>query len=483
MTAERHARRRFVIRLSPGAEWLFGILLAVLDAVLLNLVFRGVFKYWLYEIAGRMIYINAYFDVRWYLFGIFVAFGIMFDVFRIRSLTAASDVFSHTAATLLSSFVAFNLMISMYRPMATLAYTFPRPVILFTTAIGIAVLFVSRILLLRWFRPLPLLRRAVIIGDEEEGRRIVRHFHRRGGVRYRIISTFTRDQVRELAAEVVFRNIHEVLVTDAHIRLDAFWAEIFYHRKTEPHPFLVRISYDPTTAAGTAGLQSLEDLPLITVSSLPLTRTQRAVKRAFDIGFALFAIVITSPLMLLTAILMRLDSPGPVFYRQKRVGRYGREYDVIKFRSMRTGAEAGTGPQISGADDPRVTPLGRFIRRVGLDELPQFFLVLTGEMSVVGPRPERPFFVNQHLEFQGRRLSVRPGVTGLAAVNARYYLRLTDKVGYDYYYLDQYNIVLDIKIVFQTVWVLLFVSGQAKALEDRHHSMDHMSTPPDGESQ
>ncbi len=326
MTAERHARRRFVIRLSPGAEWLFGILLAVLDAVLLNLVFRGVFKYWLYEIAGRMIYINAYFDVRWYLFGIFVAFGIMFDVFRIRSLTAASDVFSHTAATLLSSFVAFNLMISMYRPMATLAYTFPRPVILFTTAIGIAVLFVSRILLLRWYRPLPLLRRAVIIGDEEEGRRIVRHFHRRGGVRYRIISTFTRDQVRELAAEVVFRNIHEVLVTDAHIRLDAFWAEIFYHRKTEPHPFLVRISYDPTTAAGTAGLQSLEDLPLITVSSLPLTRTQRAVKRAFDIGFALFAIVITSPLMLLTAILMRLDSPGPVFYRQKRVGRYGREY-------------------------------------------------------------------------------------------------------------------------------------------------------------
>jgi len=105
--------------------------------------------------------------------------------------------------------------------------------------------------------------------------------------------------------------------------------------------------------------------------------------------------------------------------------------------------------------------------------------VLTGDMSVVGPRPERPFFVNQHLEFQGRRLSVRPGVTGLAAVNSRYYLRLTDKVGYDYYYLDKYGIILDVKIVFQTIWVLLFVPGQSKALEDKHHDMDRMSTPPD----
>ncbi|HNW36168.1 MAG TPA: sugar transferase, partial [Candidatus Ozemobacteraceae bacterium] len=481
MSGNRRSLRSFVMRLSPGGEWLFGIALAVFDAVLLNLLFRGVFKYWLYEVAGRIIYINAYFDVRWYLFAMFVSFGLMFDVFRIRSLTAASDIFSHVAATLLSTFVAFNLLISMYRPMATLAYMFPRPVILFTTVLGIALIFTTRVLLTRWFKPHTLLKRAVIIGDEEEGKRIIRHVHRRGGVRYRLLDTFRPDQVRELASEVVFRHVQEILVTDPHIRLDAFWAEIFYNRKVEPHPFMVRIACDPTTAAGTAGLISLEDLPLISVSSLPLTTAQRLIKRAFDTCFALFALVVASPLMILTAVLMRLDSPGPVFYRQKRVGRYGREYDVIKFRSMRAGAEAGKGPQISTADDPRVTRLGRFIRRVGLDELPQFFLVLTGDMSVVGPRPERPFFVNQHLEFQGRRLSVRPGVTGLAAVNARYYLRLTDKVSYDYYYLDQYSIILDIKIVFQTIWVLLFVSGQAKALEDKHHSMDKMSTPPDSE--
>ena len=100
-------------------------------------------------------------------------------------------------------------------------------------------------------------------------------------------------------------------------------------------------------------------------------------------------------------------------------------------------------------------------------------------MSVVGPRPERAFFVDRHHEFQGRRLSVRPGVTGLAAVNSRYYLRLTDKVAYDYYYLDNYSIILDIKIIFQTIWVLLFKSD--KALEDKHHSLDQMGRPPEND--
>jgi lipopolysaccharide/colanic/teichoic acid biosynthesis glycosyltransferase len=102
--------------------------------------------------------------------------------------------------------------------------------------------------------------------------------------------------------------------------------------------------------------------------------------------------------------------------------------------------------------------------------------VLTGEMSVVGPRPERPFFVRDYYEFQGRRLSVKPGVTGLAAVNSRYYLRLVDKVTYDYYYLDNYSLVLDLKIVIQTVWVLLFESN--KALQDQHHEMDCMKIAP-----
>jgi exopolysaccharide biosynthesis polyprenyl glycosylphosphotransferase len=271
-----------------------------------------------------------------------------------------------------------------------------------------------------------------------------------------------------------------VLVTDPNINLDKFWAQIFYQRKEEPHYFKVRIICDPRKTSGSIGLRSLEDFPLITIDSHPLSNLQRILKRTFDIGFSLFALLITSPILLLTAILIKLDSRGPVFYKQKRVGCFGREFDVLKFRSMRIGAEAGNGPKIATADDPRSTPLGKFLRRFGIDELPQFFLVLTGEMSVVGPRPERPFFVKDYIEFQGRRLSVKPGVTGLAAVNSRFYLRLVDKVTYDYFYLDNYNPILDIKIIFQTIWVLAFESN--KALHDQHHSLDKMKEAPDEES-
>jgi exopolysaccharide biosynthesis polyprenyl glycosylphosphotransferase len=344
------------------------------------------------------------------------------------------------------------------------------------TGCCVIVAVVLRALVSTIFRPHPLLRRAIIIGDEVEARRIIKHFHRRGGVRFRIVHTMKADEIDELASEVIFRHAHEVFVTDPTLDLDKFWAQVFYLRKEEPHAFKVRISADYRKTSGTVALQSLEDFPLITLHSHPLTQFQRICKRCFDISFSLFALLISSPIMLLTALLVRLDSPGPIFYKQKRVGRYGKEFDVLKFRSMRVGSEAGSGPKVATADDDRISPLGKFLRRFGIDELPQFFLVLTGEMSVVGPRPERPFFVKDYYEFQGRRLSAKPGVTGLAAVNSRYYLRLTDKVTYDYYYLDNYSLILDIKIIFQTVWVLLFESN--KALHDKHHELDGMQPLP-----
>lgn len=464
-----------MFRLPPSAEWLFSLGLAGLDAVIMNAIFLWVFHLWLQGNPNQELYFNSFHQVRVGLFAMFLALGAFFDIFRIRSFQAASDIFSHTTATLLSTFLSFNILVFLWRPLASLVHTFPRPIVLLSTGLSILAIFLSRAFLARVFKPQPILRRAIIVGEEMEGKRILQRFHGRGGVRFRLMGTYPATQIAELASEVVFHHIHEVIVTDPKIPLDAFWARIYYLRKEEPHQFHVRIVYDPSQAAGYIGMESLEDIPMISIPALPLTRMQRWLKRGFDIGFALFALTITSPAMAIAAFLVRYDSPGPIFYKQRRVGRYGREYDLIKFRSMRVGSEAQTGPKIATADDPRITPLGRFLRRFGIDELPQFFLVLTGDMSVVGPRPERPFFVSKHYEFQGRRLSVRPGVTGLAAVNARYYLRLVDKVGYDYYYLDHYSLILDIKIVFQTVWVLLFESD--KALEDTHHAMDKMETP------
>lgn len=468
-------------RLPRNAEKLLFLIFIVVDLILMNAVFVGVFKVWFLDQPNGQLYLNSYLQVRLWLMSLYLFFGLLIGIFKIRELKAASDIFSHTTNTLLASFVSFNLLAFLSRTMASQAHTFPRPVFLLATAICIMVVFFLRIFVTRLFKPHPIIRRAIIIGDKTEGRRIIKHFHKRGGVRLKLVHVMTSDQIGDLASEVIFRHAHEVFVTDSNINLDEFWAQIFYLRKEEPHDFKVRITCDPRKTAGSIDLRSLEDFPLITIGSHPLEKFQRLTKRAFDVSFSLFALLITSPIMLVTALLIRLDSKGPIFYKQKRVGRYGKEFDVIKFRSMRTGAEAGAAPKIATADDPRSTGLGKFIRKFGIDELPQFFLVLTGEMSVVGPRPERPFFVRDYCEFQGRRLSLKPGVTGLAAVNSRFYLRLVDKVTYDYFYLDNFGIILDIKIVFQTIWVLLFESS--KALQDQHHVLDGMKViPPDDQS-
>ena len=472
------SHRRFRIRLRQSAEWIFLLVLVLLDALIINGIFIGVFDLWLSGVPNRELYFSAYYQVRLWLFGLFLACGAFCDIFRLRAMRAASDILFRSITALLGAFITFNLLLFLSRPLAALAHTFPRPILLLSTGISIFAIFLVRMILSSIFIPHPVIRRTLIVGDEVEGKRILKHFHRRGGVRCRLEGVFRPDQIAELANEVVFRHISEVIVTDPTVKLDQFWANIFRGRKVEPHDFKVRMAFDPG-AASSIDLFGLEDLPLHTIAALPISGFDRWLKRTFDILFSAFAILITSPIMALAAFAVRLESPGPILYKQKRIGRYGKEFEVLKFRSMRVGAERGIGPQIATSDDPRTTRIGNFLRRTGIDELPQFFLVFIGEMSVVGPRPERAFFVDKHLEFQGRRLSVRPGVTGLAAVNSRYYLRLTDKVAYDYYYLDHYSLILDIKIVFQTVWVLLFKSD--KALEDKHHALDRMERPPENE--
>ncbi len=188
-------------------------------------------------------------------------------------------------------------------------------------------------------------------------------------------------------------------------------------------------------------------------------------KRVMDILVSLAVMVLTLPLMLITALLIKLDSKGPVFYRQERVGLHGRPFTLFKFRSMKVDAEAGGRPRWASQKDPRVTRLGGFIRSTRIDELPQLINVLRGEMSFVGPRPERPHFVEQLAEvipFYHERSYVKPGITGWAQVNFPYGASVEDarqKLSYDLYYVKNRSIFLDIMILFSTVRVILFREG------------------------
>lgn len=183
---------------------------------------------------------------------------------------------------------------------------------------------------------------------------------------------------------------------------------------------------------------------------------QRAAKRLFDVSASATLLVLGLPLWALVALLIRLDSPGPVFYVQERVGARGRRFPMLKFRSMRENAE-DQGPRWAGPGDPRVTCVGRLLRRWHLDEVPQLVNVIRGEMSLVGPRPERPVFLAtlaREIPGYERRLAVRPGVTGWAQVNLKADETIEDvrrKLAYDLHYVDHACLGLDARILLRTV--------------------------------
>lgn len=190
----------------------------------------------------------------------------------------------------------------------------------------------------------------------------------------------------------------------------------------------------------------------------------KALKRLLDMTVAFLGLILLSPLILFVAILIKIDSPGPVFYRQMRVGLRGSPYMIVKFRSMRTDAEK-SGPRWAEADDPRVSRVGRWLRNLRIDEIPQLLNVLRGEMSLVGPRPERPVFVQQlrtMIPYYDIRHTVKPGITGWAQVKFRYGFTTEDshtKLQYDLYYVKNLSLYLDLIILTRTVRVVLLGEG------------------------
>lgn len=209
-----------------------------------------------------------------------------------------------------------------------------------------------------------------------------------------------------------------------------------------------------------SGIEEFGGLPLISLRATPLMGWSRVAKRAMDMSLALAGLVVFAPLMLLIALAVKVSTPGPVLFSQERMGLDGRVFHVWKFRSMDLDAEAHSGPVWATEDDPRRTALGRFLRRFNLDELPQLLNVLRGEMSLVGPRPERPVFIEQfrsHVPKYMLRHMVQAGMTGWAQVNGwRGNTSIEQRIEHDLYYIENWSLRLDLKILFLT-----FVRGFA----------------------
>jgi exopolysaccharide biosynthesis polyprenyl glycosylphosphotransferase len=205
-------------------------------------------------------------------------------------------------------------------------------------------------------------------------------------------------------------------------------------------------------------IESLDSIPLITRSDSRPGLIAQAAKRVLDIGFALLAILLTLPLWIIAALLIKQQSPGPIFFVQSRIGKDGKPFDMYKFRTMHVHL-SGDAPTPRSRQDPRLTGIGRWLRRFSLDELPQFLNVLKGDMSVVGPRPEMRFIVEQYTPLQAERLRAKPGITGLWQISYARQEAIHDNLDYDLYYIEHQSLLLDLVIIALTCFAVVKGTG------------------------
>ena len=279
-----------------------------------------------------------------------------------------------------------------------------------------------------------------------------------------IPEAIARDAIYNLADHVVLLNASEVVLALEERRNALPLKDLLRIKTTGVH--VNEISTFLERETGRVDLQSVNPSWLIFSDGFSSGRMLSSLfKRLFDITASLALLTLTLPIIIVTAIAIKLESKGPAFYRQRRVGLYNVGFDCIKLRSMRQDAEVAGKAVWAEKDDPRITRVGRFIRKVRIDELPQTWSVLKGEMSFVGPRPERPQFVEdleQQLNYYAERHMVKPGITGWAQINYPYGASIEDsrqKLEYDLYYAKNYSPFLDLLILLQTIRVVLWPEG------------------------
>ena len=356
------------------------------------------------------------------------------------------------------------------------ALTFWRSNLLYAMLAAFVALFALRILLGKTLGSQVFKRRVVVLGAGPRAERL-KVLSKKPGSGFVVVGyvsmseanrvipeAIARDAIYNLADHVVLLNASEVVLALEERRNALPLKDLLRIKTTGVH--VNEISTFLERETGRVDLQSVNPSWLIFSDGFSSGRMLSSMfKRLFDIAASVILLALTLPVILLGALAVKLESKGPAFYRQRRVGLYGQGFDIIKLRSMRQDAEVAGKAVWAAKDDPRITRVGNFIRKVRIDELPQCWSVLKGEMSFVGPRPERPQFVEdleQQLPYYAERHMVKPGITGWAQINYPYGASIEDsrqKLEYDLYYAKNYSPFLDLLILLQTLRVVLFPDG------------------------
>jgi len=396
------------------------------------------------------------------------------DLYDAGSLSRRIELLLRTGQACLFAIVAFSLVYFAVPPLNP-----GRRIVLIFTPVTYVLVVAGRALYFWAWKRDALCETVLILGTGQSAQRVAREILSNGDLGYRIAGFLSEHAVevgRRLVNPSVIGTIDQLpeLVEDRNITLIVVAQED--RRGRMPIGQLlqcrmagVRVEEAPSfyeRLTGKIMVANLRPSWLVFSRGFNKPRLLRNVKRVGESCLASVGVVLTAPLLVLISALVKLDSPGPVFYRQERIGEKGRRFQLIKFRTMRADAEAATGPVWASSDgDPRLTRLGRFLRKARLDELPQLWNVLRGEMSFVGPRPERPHFVEKLrtvIPYYDERHSVKPGITGWAQIRYGYGSTIEDaeeKLQFDLYYIKHMSLAFDLGIVLDTLKVMVIGRG------------------------
>ena len=382
---------------------------------------------------------------------VFFTLSVSYHAYSIGILRLRELIYSYGLAVLLANFTGWaqlSLMLHHFvsvKPMALL--------IAAQMAAGVLIYIAGNAV---YFKLRPPRAALAILANPEDDQRVLRKFLKESR-RYRIAAYVHESDGWERITRAI--DAQPLVLMFGHGTYELRSRVVRYCYETEKR--LLMIPTVDEIFINNAEKCQIDDIPAFLFRNRQMTNEQRIIKRCVDIVGSALGLLVLSPLMLLTAAAIRLHDGGPVFFRQTRVTKDGREFQLIKFRSMVVDAEK-RGPELAAVRDPRVTPVGRWIRMLRIDELPQLFNILRGDMSIVGPRPERPELVEEYCrvypEFR-YRLKVKAGLTGYAQVFGRYNTLFEDKVKLDLLYIQHFSLIFDFYIMISTIKILFMPSS------------------------
>lgn len=432
------------------------IIIAVIEMIIYH--FSVVASFYI-RYDGLIPFFNyiAYENIRNYILLAFIMLNILFGIYIYYNKSYMDLLF-------LTLIVQVILTIIV---MATTFYgrwfTFPRSVIAISLVVSTLILFVWRTFVFKLYEKIDGSKKVMVVGEKEFVAESVSNFENAKNKRHQVTHAVTgnyfeniKNHLTEIDIVYLARGINYVE------RMKIYDLLIREHKN-----IFVNTSFENLILVN-PNIMNIEDESVIELSNFKISPEFDLIKRMFDIVISGALILLTSPIMLLAALLVKTTSKGPVIYKQVRITKNQKQFNIYKFRTMSATAEDESGPMLAKANDMRVTKIGKHLRSLRIDELPQLFNVLNGSMSLIGPRPERPFFVEQYSKenpYYDLRHNVRAGITGYAQVNGKYSTNFNSKLNFDLVYIKNYNLLLDIKILLQTLKVL-FDKVSSKGLEE-----------------